>query len=137
MLTYHPLTLVRREAIAEDAVLLELSAPAPLAEVFRFQGGQHLPLRAFVNGEDLRRTYSIVSAPGGALTLGVRVQGAMSRHLAALKVGDTIDGREQRVGRRFAEQLLEPTIGHREVHRAVAGEASAQQLGGTDRKSVV
>ena len=87
MLTYHPLTLIRREAIAEDAVLLELAAPEALADAFRFQGGQHLPLRAIVAGEDLRRTYSIVSAPGGTLTLGIRVQGAMSRYLAGLAPG--------------------------------------------------
>ena len=91
MLTYHPLTLVRREAIAEDAVLLELAAPQALAEEFRFQGGQHLPMRALVDGVDLRRTYSIVSPPGGPLTLGIRVQGAMSRHLASLAPGATID----------------------------------------------
>ena len=93
MLTYHPLSLVRREAIAEDAVLLELAAPQALAGEFRFQGGQHLPLRALVDGVDLRRTYSIVSPPGGPLTLGIRVQGAMSRHLASLAPGATLCAR--------------------------------------------
>jgi ring-1,2-phenylacetyl-CoA epoxidase subunit PaaE len=91
MLTYTPLTLVRRETIAEDAVVLEFAAPSADAALFRFQGGQHIPVRAIVDGQELRRTYSIVSPPGGPLTLGVRLQGAMSRYLAHLPIGATVE----------------------------------------------
>ena len=91
MLTYHPLTLIRREPLAEAAVLLEFQLPAALAPWFQFEGGQHLPVRAVLAGQDVRRTYSIVDRGHDSLVLGVRVQGVMSQHLAALPVGATIE----------------------------------------------
>lgn len=92
MLSYHPLELTRRDVIAEDAIGLEFEAPPALRDAFRFEAGQHLPVRATVAGRELRRTYSIVSAGGGPLRLGVRIQGEMSRYLAAdLRVGDRLE----------------------------------------------
>jgi ring-1,2-phenylacetyl-CoA epoxidase subunit PaaE len=95
MLTFHPLTLHRRNPIAEDAVCLEFRPPPELADAYRFEAGQHLAIRAVLDGRELRRTYSIVSAAGGELRIGVRVQGEMSRYLAeGLKVGDTLESLE-------------------------------------------
>ena len=91
MLTYHSLTLIRREPLAEAAVLLELQLPTALATLFSFAGGQHLPVRAVIEGKDVRRTYSIVGRGHDSLLLGVRVQGVMSQHLAALALGATIE----------------------------------------------
>ncbi|MBS0393211.1 MAG: 2Fe-2S iron-sulfur cluster binding domain-containing protein [Proteobacteria bacterium] len=92
MLTFHPLTLTRRTPIAEDAACLEFVAPSELAEAYRFEAGQHLAVRAVLAGRELRRTYSIVSPTGGALRIGVRVQGEMSRYLAQeLPIGATLD----------------------------------------------
>jgi ring-1,2-phenylacetyl-CoA epoxidase subunit PaaE len=95
MLTFHPLEVRRRTAIAEDAVCLELQPPAELAAAYRFEAGQHLAVRAMLGGRELRRTYSIASAAGGTLRIGVRVQGEMSRHLAeALPPGAHIESLE-------------------------------------------
>lgn len=92
MLTFHPLALVSRHPVADDAFCLEFRPPAGLDDAYRFEAGQHLALRATINGRELRRTYSIVSPVGGNLKIGVRVQGEMSRYLAsALAVGETID----------------------------------------------
>ena len=46
MLTFHPLELVRRRPIAEDAVCLELRPPPGLETAYRFEAGQHLAVRA-------------------------------------------------------------------------------------------
>ncbi len=95
MLTFHPLTLRRRSTTADDAVCLELEAPPELVERYRYQAGQHLAVRATVDGKELRRTYSLVGPAGTALRLGVRVQGAMSRYLAEqLPLGATLDAME-------------------------------------------
>jgi ring-1,2-phenylacetyl-CoA epoxidase subunit PaaE len=95
MLTFHPLELRRRTPIAEDAVCLEFRPPAALAEAYRFEAGQHLAVRAVLGGRELRRTYSIVSPAGGVLRIGVRVQGEMSRYLAAgLQIGDSLEALE-------------------------------------------
>jgi ring-1,2-phenylacetyl-CoA epoxidase subunit PaaE len=95
MLTFHPLELRQRTAIAEDAVCLEFRPPPELADAYRFEAGQHLAVRAVIAGRELRRTYSIASPAGGALRIGVRVQGEMSRYLAAdLPVGERLEAME-------------------------------------------
>ena len=46
-----------------DAVVLDLAVPEALAQSFRFIPGQYLTLEAEVEGERLRRPYSICSSP--------------------------------------------------------------------------
>lgn len=60
---FHPLRVaeVRRET--SDAVSLRFDLPAELGPVFRFQAGQHLTLRAELQGEEVRRNYSLCTAP--------------------------------------------------------------------------
>lgn len=60
---FHPLQIaeVRREI--DDAVSLRFAVPKELSVLFRFTPGQHLTLRADINGEDVRRNYSICTAP--------------------------------------------------------------------------
>jgi ring-1,2-phenylacetyl-CoA epoxidase subunit PaaE len=95
MLKYHPLKVTDVRAEAQDAVCLAFAVPAELRDEYRFHAGQHVGLRLEVDGEELRRTYSIVSAPGDpALRIGVRVHphGRMSRHIASrVRVGDSLD----------------------------------------------
>src|ERR1700744_3282292 len=52
---------VRRET--PDAVSIRFEIPAALKEAFAFKAGQHLTLRTEMNGEDLRRNYSVCVAP--------------------------------------------------------------------------
>ncbi|HUY83960.1 MAG TPA: 2Fe-2S iron-sulfur cluster-binding protein [Steroidobacteraceae bacterium] len=95
MLSFHPLTLTRRQPIAEDAFCLELRADSAGSAAFRFDPGQHLPVRAMVSGRELRRTYSIVGAAGESLRIGVRVQGEMSRYLTEeLAIGGRLEAME-------------------------------------------
>lgn len=95
MLTFHPLILRRRTAIADDAVCLELEAPGTLAQAYRYEAGQHLAVRATIDGREVRRTYSLVGPAGDALKLGIRVQGEMSRYLAeVLPIGGVIEAME-------------------------------------------
>lgn len=95
MLKFHPLEIIGRAAIADDAVALSFGLPAELREDYHFQAGQHLGLRAVIDGREERRTYSIVSPEGAdELRIGIRVQsgGRMSRYLTSqLRIGDTID----------------------------------------------
>lgn len=53
---------VRRETA--DAISVTLFVPDGLRELFRFKPGQHLPVRTSMDGEELRRTYSICSRVG-------------------------------------------------------------------------
>jgi ring-1,2-phenylacetyl-CoA epoxidase subunit PaaE len=95
MLEFYPLKVASIEKVAEDAVGISLVVPPALKEVFAFHAGQYVPLRRTIDGREERRTYSIVTAPGGALLkLGVRVQadGRMSGELAGtLRAGESLE----------------------------------------------
>lgn len=84
---------VRRET--QDAVSLAFTVPPELATDYRFSPGQYLTLRSTIEGEDVRRSYSICSGPDdGELRIAVkRVEsGLFSNWVASdVKVGDEID----------------------------------------------
>jgi len=95
MLTFHSLRVSEVHPEAEDAVGVSLEVPSQLRETYRGLPGQHVVVKIEVNEEELRRTYSLVSAPGEApLRIVARVHpaGHMSRYLAEqLNVGDHLD----------------------------------------------
>ncbi len=95
MRQFHPLTVVGKTSETRDSVRLALAVPSALRPAFEFLPGQHLPVRCSLAGTELRRTYSICSAPGSwPLEIGVRVQpgGAFSEFARdELKVGDALD----------------------------------------------
>jgi len=94
-LTYHPLKIVEVRPEGSDAVCVTLSVPDQLRDTFRFAPGQHLGVRATIDGQEVRRTYSICSATDEEhLRIGVRLQdrGSMSGHLGRkLRAGDTLE----------------------------------------------
>jgi len=92
---YQPLTIadVKRETV--DAITLLLAVPPSLADSYRFAPGQHIPVRAVVAGDELRRTYSISSGPDDAhlaITIKRLGNGRFSAWAHAnLKPGMTLD----------------------------------------------
>jgi len=62
MPTFYPLTVtaVRREA--RNAVVLSLEVPDEFKARFRFKQGQYLTFRRVIDGDEVRRSYSICSA---------------------------------------------------------------------------
>jgi ring-1,2-phenylacetyl-CoA epoxidase subunit PaaE len=95
MINYHPLTIADVRAEGSEAVCVTLQVPDDLREAFRFAPGQHLGVRATIDGQEVRRTYSICSATDEPhLRIGVRLheRGSMSGHLGrALRVGDQLE----------------------------------------------
>ncbi len=61
---FHPLRISRIEHLTDQAVAVTLAVPPPLREEFAFLPGQHLTLRAEIDGDDVRRSYSICSSRG-------------------------------------------------------------------------
>ena len=73
MATFYPLRVsdVRQET--RDAVVVRFDVPPEHAETFRFTQGQYLTLRATLDGEEVRRSYSICSAvQDGDLRVGIK-----------------------------------------------------------------
>jgi ring-1,2-phenylacetyl-CoA epoxidase subunit PaaE len=95
---FHDLSISRVSPEAAGAVAISFAIPEPLREAFAFEPGQFLTVRATINGQDVRRSYSISSPRSlltqqGELTLGIRpVEGGVFSNWAAaeLKAGDTL-----------------------------------------------
>ena len=91
---FHPLRVRAIEADTEEAVVVTFEVPAALRDVFGFTQGQYLTLRKEIDGQDLRRSYSICAGvDDGELRVGVRkVRGGVFSNWinASLKPGDTI-----------------------------------------------
>src|ERR1700747_2753632 len=84
---------LRRET--PDAVSLTFAIPKALADDYAFAPGQYLTLRTMMDGEEVRRSYSICSGPDdGELRIAVKkVDGGAFSSWAAdeLKPGDELD----------------------------------------------
>jgi len=84
---------LRRESV--DAVSLTFAIPNELADDYSFAPGQYLTLRTTMDGEEMRRSYSICSGPDdGELRIAVKkVDGGAFSSWAAdeLKAGDELD----------------------------------------------
>ena len=91
---FHTLTIsdVRRETA--DAVSLAFAVPARLRAAYGYVPGQYLTLRATIDGEDVRRSYSICSGlDDGELRVVVKqvAGGAFSGWVGEhVRVGDTL-----------------------------------------------
>jgi ring-1,2-phenylacetyl-CoA epoxidase subunit PaaE len=83
------------DRVADDAACVTVEIPSALRDAFAFHAGQYVTVRRVIEEREERRTYSIVTPPGGgALKLGIRLQlgGRMSGELATrLRAGDMLD----------------------------------------------
>ncbi|MEX0283801.1 MAG: 2Fe-2S iron-sulfur cluster-binding protein [Paracoccaceae bacterium] len=89
---FHDLILSDVQAETADSVVLSFNVPEALSDAFSFVPGQYLTLRAEVNGEDVRRNYSIASLPGETLCVGVKQveDGAFSTFAQGLVPGGVL-----------------------------------------------
>lgn len=96
---FHALTVAAVEQLTDEARAITFSCPADLAEQFRYQPGQHLTVRRVIDGQEVRRSYSIcaVPRPGDELPIlrvaAARVPGgAVSPWLVdQVEPGDVVD----------------------------------------------
>ena len=70
---FHPLRVRAIEPDTAEAVIVSFDVPEELRAVFGFTQGQYLTLRKEIDGQDLRRSYSICAGvDDGELRVGVR-----------------------------------------------------------------
>lgn len=95
MSKFYPLTVSDIRPETRDALVLSFSVPADLRPQFSYKEGQHLTLRAQIDGQDVRRSYSICAAVQDAqLRVAVkRVQGGVFSNWVheGLSAGMSID----------------------------------------------
>jgi ring-1,2-phenylacetyl-CoA epoxidase subunit PaaE len=96
---FHTLTVTDVERLTDDAVAISFAIPDELADEFVFEPGQHLTLRATVNGQDVRRSYSICRSRPDALqrkelrVAAARVAGGLMSNWIndSVVAGDTVE----------------------------------------------
>ncbi len=117
---FHPLRVRAIEPDTAEAVIVSFEVPPPLRELFGFTQGQYLTLRTQLDGQELRRSYSICAGvDDGELRVGVRkvAGGVFSNWInAQLRPGDSIEVMAPQ-GRFFVP--LEPAA--RRHHLGIAG----------------
>jgi len=90
----HPLQVSGVDRLTEEAVALTFDIPSSLGEDFRFRAGQYLTLSAHIDGAEVRRSYSICSAPHeGSLRVGIKAlpNGVFSNYAnTQIHKGDTL-----------------------------------------------
>lgn len=95
MSKFQPLTVAKVTHETRDAIAITFSVPPELQDAYRYTQGQHLTLRARINDEDVRRSYSICSAvQENTLRVAIkRVPGGAFSTWAndTLKAGTTIE----------------------------------------------
>lgn len=78
-----------------DCSVITFDVPENLAENFHFRQGQHLTLKADINGEDTRRSYSLCSSPidkEWQVAVKTIPEGKFSTFVnSTLKIGDTLE----------------------------------------------
>jgi len=92
---FHPLRVRSTEPLTADSRLITFEVPDDLAEDYRYVQGQHITLRAMIDGQDVRRSYSIVSPVSeGQLRVAVNLinGGVFSTYVHDdLEAGDILD----------------------------------------------
>jgi len=56
---FYPLTISDVERLTKDSVAISFAVPMELKEKFAYKQGQHLTLRSAIDGQDIRRSYSV------------------------------------------------------------------------------
>ena len=62
-LHFHELRVSEVRKETHDCVSIAFNIPLELKETYQYKQGQYITLRKKINGEELRRSYSICSSP--------------------------------------------------------------------------
>jgi ring-1,2-phenylacetyl-CoA epoxidase subunit PaaE len=88
----HHLVVKSVEKLTNDAVQIEFDIPSLLQANFNFTAGQYLTLELDIDGEKLRRSYSICSGEKQGLCIGVKAieKGKASNYLQRIEKGTSL-----------------------------------------------
>lgn len=94
-LTFHELRVTEVSPLTDDSATVTFDVPPELESTFDYIPGQHVTVRKFIDGVDVRRSYSICAPAGsGKLRVGVKkLPGGVFSTFATehLQAGDVLD----------------------------------------------
>ncbi|MHA7942490.1 2Fe-2S iron-sulfur cluster-binding protein [Formosa sp. 3Alg 14/1] len=94
-MAFHKLAIQNINKETEAAVTISFEVPSFLKDKFSFKAGQYITLKTEINGNEVRRDYSLCSSPSsGELQVAVKAveDGLFSKYAnTTLKAGDSIE----------------------------------------------
>ena len=92
---FHALEVAEIVPETDEAMSIRFDVPPELAEHFAFKAGQHLTLMAAIGGEEVRRNYSLCTAPADndLMVTVKRIAGGVFSNWVA----DAAEARRQRI----------------------------------------
>ncbi len=116
---FHSLTVSTIEKLTDDAVAITFDVPDELAELYRYKPGQHVAVKADIDGQDIRRTYSVAAdVASSRLRIGVkRIEGGSFSTYATRHLGK---GDQLEVAAPYGEFTLEPQADRAGHYAAIA-----------------
>ncbi|KAL3490126.1 putative cytochrome B5 [Aspergillus germanicus] len=110
---WRPFTLTSKVEVAPNVYQLTFSLPSA-TDILNLPTGQHVALRALINGTQVTRSYTPISNTKdiGHIQLLIKTysNGAMTQHLARMTPGDTIEMRGPKGAMTYSSQYAQ-TIG--------------------------
>ncbi|MBP0902842.1 2Fe-2S iron-sulfur cluster-binding protein [Mariniflexile gromovii] len=95
MSSFYKLSIKNIKKEANKAISIAFNVPQNLKEIYAFKAGQYITLKATINGNEVRRDYSICASPkSGELQVAVKEvkDGTFSAYANnSLNVGDTME----------------------------------------------
>jgi ring-1,2-phenylacetyl-CoA epoxidase subunit PaaE len=91
---FHPLKIKNIKKETGECVSVSFDVPADLQEVFLYKEGQNITIRAMLDGQELRRSYSLCTAPHEKeIKVAIKAVdgGAFSSFAQNLKKGDLLE----------------------------------------------
>jgi ring-1,2-phenylacetyl-CoA epoxidase subunit PaaE len=92
---FHALKVAEVVPETADAMSIRFEIPSELRDLFAFNAGQHLTLRTTINGQEVRRNYSLCTAPADTdwMVTVKRIGGGVFSNWVCdqLKPGDTLE----------------------------------------------
>jgi ring-1,2-phenylacetyl-CoA epoxidase subunit PaaE len=91
---FHPLLIAHIARDQGDVTVVTFAVPPDTAARFRFKPGQHVAVRALIDGHEVRRNYSICAGPGEPLRIAIKqvANGQFSTWAhQALQAGQSLD----------------------------------------------
>jgi ring-1,2-phenylacetyl-CoA epoxidase subunit PaaE len=111
---FHSLTISQVRRLTDDAIEVSFEVPSTLAGEYRYDPGQYIAIRTDLDGENLRRSYSICQAPVEG-TLKVAIKRDLGGLFSTWAVDNLRAGMELDVMRpegRFTSQVGKVADGH-------------------------
>jgi ring-1,2-phenylacetyl-CoA epoxidase subunit PaaE len=92
---FYSLNITEINTLTSDSVEIKFEIPSDISEKFKFKAGQYITIKHNINGEEIRRSYSLCSDPNtNEIAVGVKKVkgGKMSTFLTKeIKIGDILE----------------------------------------------